>query len=366
LTIIKQSEAYQAIASNGLSKFHKVTIEVTEDEYFLVKEWWSVKQDGTESIHQFSVPKLIKAKNVGKANETSLYDQALSEYESTLLRYLDKGYHLEGQEVLVEVLPMLAKTLNLDKFNTFPCYIQPKYDGCRALQSSANIYSRKGKPYIGEVIKHLKLDIPDGLYLDGELMLPPPYSFQDTMKAIKKYDPEVSQKLMYIVYDCYDAKNPLLNLTERLSKIERLLTNNLESVIVCPTLQAHSIHEIEYHFSEISKTHEGIMVRLNEPYAVGQRSSSLLKHKDFLDSEYEIIDIVEGEGSYKGCGIFVCKTLQDIVFNVTPKTSIEDKKEIFNNKQNYIGKQLKVKYQNLSDTGVPRFPVGLIREDIEG
>lgn len=370
---IKESKTYQALASSGLSKFHKVSIQTEGSDHFLLKEWWSVKQDGEESLHQFSVPKKIKSKNIGKANETSLYDQSIAEYESTLSKYLDKGYHLEGESALIEILPMLAKTLDLAKFNGFPCYLQGKLDGTRMLMTKDKIYSRKGKSYIPEVVSHLVFDLPDGTYIDGELILPSLYSFQDTMKAIKKFDTVMSPLLEFIVYDCYFISNPTMNFIDRYETLKNILkgSNVPTNIKLLPILKVNSLDELQdahsnYTTDSNTIVYEGTMVRLNAPYTHGQRSSALLKHKDFLDSEYKIIDVVEGEGLYEGCGIFVCVTEDGQRFNVTPKTSISDKKEIYSNKTDYIGRQLKVKYQCLSDTGIPRFPVGLVREEIEG
>lgn len=193
------------------------------------------------------------------------------------------------------------------------------------------------------------------------------------MKAIKKYDPIMSPKLEFIVYDAYFSWEPQKEFIARFEEITELLSKDQipENIKLLPFSIANSTEDLlaqhaVYTNPDSAIAYEGMMVRLDAAYTPGQRSSALLKHKDFLDSEYLIVDVVEGEGLYKGCGIFVCQTETEQRFNVTPKTSIADKQEIFQNKQTYIGQQLKVKYQCLSDTGIPRFPVGLIREEIEG
>ena len=44
---------------------------------------------------------------------------------------------------------------------------------------------------------------------------------------------------------------------------------------------------------------------------------------------------------------------------------MENKKEMFKTKESLVNKLLTVKYQNLSETGVPRFPVGITIRDVD-
>jgi DNA ligase-1 len=50
---------------------------------------------------------------------------------------------------------------------------------------------------------------------------------------------------------------------------------------------------------------------------------------------------------------------------VRPKGTIEDRRDIFKKAQSYVGKKLTVKYQELTDDGIPRFPIGLAIRDYE-
>ncbi|KAH8612544.1 putative Zinc ribbon domain [Trypanosoma vivax] len=94
-------------------------------------------------------------------------------------------------------------------------------------------------------------------------------------------------------------------------------------------------------------------------YAYGARSPNLLKYKLMHDSEYVIVDGVEGQGKWRGClGAFVCKTENGHHFTVTPATSEENKREMWRQLRVYKGRVLTVQYQELSTNGVPRFPIG--------
>jgi hypothetical protein len=68
-------------------------------------------------------------------------------------------------------------------------------------------FSRGNKEIIPEVIQHLKFDT-GGYMLDGELMLPNNVLLQESMSAIKKYRPGISDKLEYHVYDIVNTDLP--------------------------------------------------------------------------------------------------------------------------------------------------------------
>lgn len=72
-------------------------------------------------------------KNIGKKNETTPYEQACAEAESKWKKQLDKGYtQSKGTGLFAErISPMLAWSYKdyAHKIK-WPCYWQPKLDGC--------------------------------------------------------------------------------------------------------------------------------------------------------------------------------------------------------------------------------------------
>jgi DNA ligase-1 len=56
--------------------------------------------------------------------------------------------------------------------------------------------------------------------------------------------------------------------------------------------------------------------------------------------------------------VFECQA-GDKTFGVMMKATNEDKQEMLEHIQDYYGKWLTVKYQELSKDGIPRFPVGV-------
>ena len=82
---------------------------------------------------QKKITRIDVGKNIGKANETTYLQQAVSEAESKINKQKDKLYS-EWQHVLHSRIlprPMLAHTYDKHAHKIkFPCYVQPKLDGC--------------------------------------------------------------------------------------------------------------------------------------------------------------------------------------------------------------------------------------------
>ena len=130
----------------------------------------------------------------------------------------------------------------------------------------------------------------------------------------------------------------------------------------------------EAHALFLSQGYEGTIIR--DPfaaYAPGSRRY-MWKRKDFMDREYEIIDVWEGTEAYTGMAVFRCprpnyKVGDEITkynsFGSTAPGTFEEKRTAWFDRENYIGKCLTVKFFEFTDDGVPRFPVSLSVRDYE-
>ena len=88
-------------------------------------------------------------------------------------------------------------------------------------------------------------------------------------------------------------------------------------------------------------------------------SMDLQKVKDFLDDEFDIVDIEEGRGKLAGhVGAFICKMSDGKTFKAKMSGDTEHLKDYFENHQRWSGMRLTVQYQGLTSYGIPRFPVG--------
>jgi len=243
----------------------------------------------------------------------------------------------------------------------FPVYVQPKLNGMRMLFNGESGWSRGNKEVIPEVIQHLKFDT-GGYTLDGELMLPNNQLLQESMKAIKKYRPELSSQLIYHVYD---VVLPDQHYDNRMEILDTIFMDAPKNVVRVKTVKANDESQVSHlHNLFTQDGFEGTMIR--DPWAnyeIGKRSYSLLKLKDFVDAEYRIVNVVDGDGSDVGLAIFELETDSGQRFNCRPEGSQENRADLFKNRRQLVGKYLTVRYQELSKDGVPIFPVGVSIRD---
>ena len=95
----------------------------------------------------------------------------------------------------------------------------------------------------------------------------------------------------------------------------------------------------------------------------GKRSADLQKYKEFLDSEFVILDVLPAKDD--GSTFLVQNDLNDMTFSVT-LGSMSDRAEYLANKELYIGKLITVQYQaRYKDTLLPQFPTGKAIRDYE-
>ena len=98
------------------------------------------------------------------------------------------------------------------------------------------------------------------------------------------------------------------------------------------------------------------MVRLNAPYQ-GKRTADLLKRKEFMDSEFRVLDIVEGIGNRSGMAGFAVLALPDgRTFKANCLGPREYLRDLLARREDVIGTWGTVAYFRLTPDGVPRFP----------
>ena len=73
----------------------------------------------------------------------------------------------------------------------------------------------------------------------------------------------------------------------------------------------------------------------------------------------------QGDGQDMGCVIWMCKTPTGAGFYVRPRGTRASRAEQFGKGTQYIGRKLTVRYQELTEGGIPRFPVGIAFRDYE-
>lgn len=314
--------------------------------------------------------KYTEGKNLGRANETSAWEQCLMEAKSMVNRLKDKGYSTDiPTNEKVDMKPMLAIKWDESKVK-FPCMIQPKLDGVRCLMyedenKDVHLMSRRGKELNIPHIKAFLEKRRDLLPLDGELYNHDSLSFQGIISAVKKLSKN-TDKIKVVIYD-----KPIEGYTNR----KRQLAINLSVGMIkgdapltaLETYRCETMEDIlKYHKEFTSKGYEGSIIRnMDGLYEFGYRSHNLIKLKDFYDEEFPIVDVQEASGRDKGTAIFVLRAKNGHTFNARPQGSKELRSQYLRDRDKLIGKQCTVKYQELSDYGIPRFPSAIAIRDYE-
>jgi DNA ligase-1 len=313
-----------------------------------------------------------KAKNVGKKNATTDEQQAHAEVEAMYTKRKDLGYWsaLEHIDTPVYFKPMLAHDyLDYKDKVKFPIYSQPKLDGIRCIIREDGMWSRNGKqiisaPHIYEALKPWFEQNPD-LILDGELYANKDVAdFNTIISCVRKTKPtaadlETSKKIQYWVYDIPSVDGTFIE------RFEELRDFNLPDCCVkVQTDQVDNLNDLHaYYFDYVSAGYEGQILRTDSLYE-NKRSKSLLKHKSFVDAEFTILGVIEGKGNLTGKVGKLQFEINGKPFESAVNGDWEYLAELLK-RNDLIGKQATVKYFELTEDGIPRFPKVIAIRDFE-
>lgn len=354
--------------------FWKTIVLNNNEEVYLITE------------HGVNEGKVKKSKRkVTKAGRaTNLFEKGIKTAEKKWKDKISKGGYVDNLSKLDTntpfISPMLAKKVtiknNLISGMKFPLNVQPKLDGFRCIckydttLKIIELVSRNNLPYKGlQTLKNNLLILYDKLpdnkknvYLDGELYIPD-IPFETLSGLIKRAQNHVDYDIKNIefrIYDCFEVNDIKINFSNRTTFLKSTILPECDNIKYVQTEVINNIVEFKkYYTLFMEEGYEGIMVRnMLSPYELSKRSSYLQKYKEFNDDEFEIIGFQEGCGVDEKTVIWKCKTTNNEEFNVRPIGDLEHRRLLFSKAPKYIGKMLTVKYQELSEIGVPRFPVG--------
>ena len=353
------------------------------------------------------IPNIYKDKRVKSNGEFLIFStkdtlyllNQLKDYKCKGMEY--KYYFLDGSYLPTSDFDYkftsfkIRKSHKLPKANKYDLEIEDNHNyfangilvhNCRALstktEDGVKFWFRSGKEIttMGHIVKDLDSIMKVGDIFDGEL-----YkhggdfnTFTGAIRANKNLKPEIINQIKYHIYDFprIDGLIEKDTYIKRLKKFKDLAITNTSIVYVRTLLVKSFEQSMNLYKQFIDEGYEGIMFRnINMPYEQ-KRSYNLLKYKIFLDDEFIIISGAEGKGILAGhIGSFICKIEANRILNdiggkvvkfgdkdgivcakMDGKTSYL--KHLFNHPDEYMGKPLTIKYQNLSKDGVPRFPIG--------
>jgi DNA ligase-1 len=340
------------------------TIEVVDNKY----RTHSGQVGGAITTNEWTV---VYGKNTGKANGTTDSEQALKEAEAKRTKKLESGYFEDVNNIDIKQYfePMLAAKWEdyKDKIQ-YPIYSQAKLDGIRCILTKDGMFSRNGKPIISaphifDSVKPLFETNPD-LVFDGELYADKfANDFNKIVSLVKKTKPtadDLKESKELIEYHIYDLPSSDKNFIQRAYDLATLFETRSELHPHCRIVETYKVPSedvvTELYEKYVEEGYEGQMLRLDGKYE-NKRSKNLLKHKSFVDEEYTILDICEGEGNRTGtAGYMVFETAEGKPFKSNVKGTWEETAEMLKNKKQLIGKQATIKYFNLTPDGIPRFP----------
>lgn len=302
-----------------------------------------------------SMPTICAGKNIGKKNETTPDQQALLEAQSKFQKKLDKGY----AEVLGEGTkffePMLAfKRKNYEKLLfTVPTFVSPKLDGVRVILKEGKLFSREGNPILS--CPHLELE---DLLLDGELYNHDlKHDFNRIISLTRQSKPTLQdfEDAKIIEFWVYDFPNLQEVYSKRYDAYNSLdLPVSYKKV---PCYPVYSVEDIEaFHLKFIEEGYEGTMIRLDLGSYANKRSKQLLKYKNFMDEEFEILDVIEGEGNRSGVAGKLVVKVPNGDCKVSMTGNLEFMRQVLVDKHKFIGKQCTVKFFGWTEAGKLRFP----------
>lgn len=346
-----------------------------------------------DGAKQTDVKVFTEGKNMGRANETTPLQQAKLEAESQYKKLLDKGYkewdseeHPDsfdtpviaqwlkskgvGTDATGKLKPMLAhKTIDPIKF---PCWGNYKYDGVRCFSfiedGGIEKVSRNGKPFTH--LDHLDKYLSEffgsrDCIVDGELYSHT-MSFQGIISSVKRSQ-KSNLEIGYRIYDVIPMGDLTMPQSQRWAllkqvknKIKAMKEDGYKIIIeIAPYFIIEDMDDVKDLFTRaIEKGYEGAIFRnMDAPYHFGHRSRQLMKYKEFLEEEFEIIGAEEATGRDEGTAVMVLKTKSGKEFRARPLGTREERRSLLININQHIGDNGTVKFQEYTDDGIPRFPI---------
>ena len=299
-------------------------------------------------------------------------------------------------------------------------YINPKLDGIRCVARLVKVddewqvvlQSRTGKQFVH--LKHIRKQIlyllkgNEDVVLDGELYAEHIYGNYTKLKTRYEYSaesdnpenelPELPQEQKFdvisgacrpvrtsphplesqISYHIFDVIDLNLDQKRRYDLLGEILSakssKKIPNIVQVDWVLVDGLDEIyQEHDVFIEKGYEGIVLREKyNKYQVGRRSLTMRKYKAFVDQEYEIVGTHRDKGVDVSQFVWVVQVSDEDArtFHVKPMGITEQKQQWYQDRKEYVGKLLTVRYQkplvSEDETDhLPRFPRGVSIRDYE-
>ena len=275
--------------------------------------------------------------------------------------------------------PLLAHTYESHRIS-YPCYVQPKLNGIRALYQNGRFQSRDGIPFSPGLLDHLAKPLL-GLFshetiLDGELYVHG-WPLQRINGAVTPVRQTPTEDTLQVQYHIFDKVNYNLPFIERYEAVYTTpaVAFGVETKLVNSAAEADALYAYW-----VAAGYEGMMYRLGScPYTVPKQSITdtgrslmfncgstrtkflsdkdnrcwhLLKRKDWQDDEFTFVSLntTVGEKGERGFQLW-CRTKSNKEFKVSSGLTNAELDHYLANPP--TDKLIKVKYLVLSNEGIP-------------
>jgi DNA ligase-1 len=284
--------------------------------------------------------------------------------------------------------PLLAQSVEKVEDIKYPCLVTPKIDGVRALKIGGVMVSRQLKPIRNEAIRDILSSLlPEGA--DGEIC--GKGTFQDVTSMVMTIKAPV-QAFQFYWFD-FVMNDPTKPYSDRVKDMKAYIREHPDvmshPVVKLIPLFPEVVSNVEelhaYENKVLEQGFEGVMIRkVDGKYKMGRstlREGILLKLKRFTDAEAIVIGFQElqhnvneqekdalgyNKRSSKKGGMVGGETMGALVvkgehgeFCIGTGFTAEQRKQIWEEREQTLGKIVKFKYFEVGTKSLPRFPTFL-------
>ena len=282
-----------------------------------------------------------------------------------------------SSKTLKKAFPDLIQTFELSLANKFhqnrlngssDIILEPKLDGIRCFSivrdGEVNMFARSGKLITNfeSTIGPELIKLGDGCY-DGELM---GEDFISLMRqAYRKDGVDASGTYLalfdYLPLEEWDSRKTSMSCSDRYSELLKRLNENCNAWdLLLPVercLISGDYEEIKScHDEYVEQGYEGAMIKdPNAPYKFG-RGWEVMKFKAFHDVDLPIMGFEEGTGKHEGKLGAIVIDYNGVTVKVGSGFSDDLREKIWNDRKEFTGRIVEVRYQEVTEDGSLRFP----------
>lgn len=329
----------------------------------------------------------------------NMCEQALRDARQYYKLKYREGYQPAGSTTPPLVKAMKGHEYKQNLVKIWPVYTQPGLSGVRMLcqdNGARTIVMRSvlNNPYthlthIENELKDFFPYLPRYCVLDGEL-----YNhnmdfttLKSAVKTVKCIHPRL-REIQYWISDInyedsegtpFEKRCTLLINAFRKYIQDKSPIGSAEDIsvlpqtfIIVPTRIARDHEEmLQQHAQYVGVGHDGIMIKkISNQYIPGSKvyneslyragkCNHILKYKEFIDEIAIILNVTQTEETERGLCIFNVQDIRGNTFNVRMRGNLNHRKHGVNDQHSVIGKEMTIRYQDLSINGVPNIPIGI-------